>query len=67
MHCAISPSSLPTAASASPPSPLQPVAQVAAVNTCAVVWNVILSLLSHAKVEEAKPVAAARGAKAGKK
>ena len=32
-----------------------PQLQVAAANVCAVVWNVILSLLSHTKVE---PVAA---------
>ena len=41
---------------------------MAAVNTCAVVWNVILSLISHAKVvEETVKPAAARGAKQGAK
>lgn len=30
-----------------------PQLQVAAANVCAVVWNVILSLLSHTKVEPA--------------
>ena len=35
-----------------------PSLQVAAANVCAVVWNVILSLMSHAKVQEPAPVAA---------
>jgi hypothetical protein len=39
---------------------------VAAVNTCAVVWNVILSLLSHAKVE-APPKQQGKGSAAAKK
>jgi len=48
-----------------------PCGQVAAANCCAVVWNVILSLISHAKLAhavEAAPVAApAKGnAPAGK-
>jgi hypothetical protein len=50
-----------------PRAPACPLPQVAAVNTCAVVWNVILSLMSHAKVvAEPKPTAA-RGAKTGGK
>ena len=36
---------------------------VAAANVCAVVWNVILSLLSHAKVEHAAPHADGKKAK----
>ena len=43
-----------------------PALTVAAANCCAVVWNVILSLLSHAKVAEA-PVAAPVAAKAATK
>jgi hypothetical protein len=34
---------------------------------CAVVWNVILSLLSHAKVEAPPPAAAAAKGKAAAK
>lgn len=41
-----------------------PQLQVAAANVCAVVWNVILSLLSHTKVEE--PVAVAKAVAKGK-
>lgn len=40
-----------------------PQLQVAAANVCALAWNVILSLLSHAKVAEAAPVKAVAAAK----
>ena len=41
---------------------------VAAANVCAVVWNVILSLLSHAKVEPAAaPAAKGKGSAADAK
>ena len=44
-----------------------PQLQVAAANVCAVVWNVILSILSHSKIEDAPPAAAAKGKPAAAK
>jgi hypothetical protein len=43
-----------------------PSLQVAAANACAVVWNVVLSLMSHAKPPPPPPVAPVTPAKKGK-